>query len=293
MRGIIDLHTHSLITDGSYSPSEVVKNGYKNNVKVLALTDHDSVGGISAAVDEAKKYNIKVINGIEISALHKDGNMIHILGYGMNIYDKSFLKPYEKMRKAREATMENVLNILKEKHNLNIDINVLREKKLDNFISRHDIHKYIIDNNISDNSKYIWNTYLDPIPYEKGELMPIDEAISAICNSGGLAFLAHYNNKTTGLGRYNKKEIESHIKYLISLGLSGVERYYPTFVEEDEEFLDYIISKYNLLASGGTDYHGKYRVNNDIGIGDGSFCVEYDKVINIKKYFLCNHITEI
>ena len=200
----------------------------------------------------------------------------------MNIYDKVFLKAYEKMRKAREATMENVLNILKEKYNLDIDIDVLREKKLDSFISRHDIHKYIIDNNISNNSKYIWNTYLDPIPYEKNELIPIDEAISTIVNSGGLAFLAHYNNKTTGLGKYNKNEIENHIEYLKSLGLSGVERYYPTFTEEDEEFLDYITSKYNLLSSGGTDYHGEYRKNNDIGIGDGSFYVEFDKIKFIK-----------
>ena len=283
MRDIIDLHTHSLITDGSYSPRDVVKNAYNNNVKVLALTDHDSIGGISEAIEEANKFGIKIINGIEISALYKDGNMIHILGYGMNIYDKVFLKAYEKMRKAREATMENVLNILKEKYNLDIDIDVLREKKLDSFISRHDIHKYIIDNNISNNSKYIWNTYLDPIPYEKNELIPIDEAISTIVNSGGLAFLAHYNNKTTGLGKYNKNEIENHIEYLKSLGLSGVERYYPTFTEEDEEFLDYIISKYNLLLSGGTDYHGKYRVNNDIGIGNGSFGVEYGKVKFLEK----------
>ena len=282
MRDIIDLHTHSLITDGSYSPRDVVKNAYNNNVKVLALTDHDSIGGISEAIEEANKFGIKIINGIEISALYKDGNMIHILGYGMNIYDKVFLKAYEKMRKAREATMENVLNILKEKYNLDIDIDVLREKKLDSFISRHDIHKYIIDNNISNNSKYIWNTYLDPIPYGKNELIPIDEAISTIVNSGGLAFLAHYNNKTTGLGKYNKNEIENHIEYLKSLGLSGVERYYPTFTEEDEEFLDYITSKYNLLSSGGTDYHGEYRKNNDIGIGDGSFYVEFDKIKFIK-----------
>ena len=282
MRDIIDLHTHSLITDGSYSPRDVVKNAYNNNVKVLALTDHDSIGGISEAIEEANKFGIKIINGIEISALYKDGNMIHILGYGMNIYDKVFLKAYEKMRKAREATMENVLNILKEKYNLDIDIDVLREKKLDSFISRHDIHKYIIDNNISNNSKYIWNTYLDPIPYEKNELIPIDEAISTIVNSGGLAFLAHYNNKTTGLGKYNKNEIENHIEYLKSLGLSGVERYYPTFTDEDEELLDYITSKYNLLSSGGTDYHGEYRKNNDIGIGDGSFYVEFDKIKFIK-----------
>lgn len=293
MRGFIDLHTHSLITDGSYSPREVVKNAYKNNIKVLALTDHDSIGGISEATEEANNYDIKIISGIEISALHKDGNMIHILGYGMNIDDKSFLEPYEKMRKAREATMENVLNILREKHNLNIDIKILRENKLDRFISRHDIHKYIIDNNICDNSKEIWNTYLDPIPYEKDELIPIEEAILSIRNSGGLAFLAHYNNKTTGLGRYDKEGIESHIKYLISLGLSGVERYYPTFTKEDEEFLDYIILKYNLLSSGGTDYHGKYRKNNDIGIGNGSFCIEYEKIKFLKERFICDHITEI
>ena len=103
MKGIIDLHTHSLITDGSYSPREVVKNAYKNNVKVLALTDHDSIGGINEAIEEAKQFDIKVINGIEISALHKDGNMLHILGYGMNIYDKAFIEPYEKNEKSKRS----------------------------------------------------------------------------------------------------------------------------------------------------------------------------------------------
>ena len=275
MREKIDLHTHSLITDGSYSPRDVVKNAYKNNVKVLALTDHDSIGGIKEAQEESKKYGIEIINGIEVSALNRDGNMVHILGYGMDINSAEFLDSYLKMKKARESTMNNVLSILKERHKLDININILEEKKLDDFISRHDIHKYLIDNKICDNSKKIWNTYLDPIPYEKGELIPIDEAIRMIRNSGGLAFLAHYNHKTTSLGRYDKKQIEEEVKYLISLGLIGIERYYPTFTKEDQDFLDYLISKYNLLTSGGTDYHGKYRANNDIGIGDGSFYVLY------------------
>lgn len=283
MRNIIDLHTHSLITDGSCSPSDVVMNGYKNNVRVLALTDHDSIGGIEEARKVSQKYGIELINGIEISALYRDGNMIHILGLNIDINNKEFLAVYERMKKARESTMERVLSIIKEKHHIDIDINLLNERKLDKFISRHDIHKYIMDSGICRSSKEVWNIYLDPIPYEKDELIPIDETIDMIKKSGGLSFLAHYNHKTTSLGRYDKERIEEEIQYLISLGLNGVERYYPIFTEEDEEFLDYLINKYNLLCSGGTDYHGKYRSNNDVGIGDGGFYVPYNNSFLAKR----------
>lgn len=281
MVNLVDFHTHSLISDGSFSPSEIVKLAYKNNVKALALTDHDSIAGINEATMTANKYGISLIPGVEISALYPDGRMLHILGLGIDVNNKNFLTSYVKMKKARESSLPSILEYLKDNHNLNIDINILKEKKLDKFISRHDIHKYIIDNKICDNSKLIWNTYLDPIPYGKDELIPIAEAINMINKSGGISILAHYNNKN-GFWDLNKTEIEGHIKYLISLGLKGIEKYYPTFNDYDYKFINYLIEKYNLIPSGGTDFHGIYRANTDVGIGNGNFSVPYDIFDNIK-----------
>ena len=84
----------------------------------------------------------------------------------------------------------------------------------------------------------MWDKYLDIIPYGVGELMTEDTAISAIKKAGGLSFLAHYN-KTIGFGGLDNFSIEKEIKHLIDLGLDGIERYYPSYKEEDYKFLDY------------------------------------------------------
>lgn len=280
MKRIIDLHTHSYISDGASTPKEVIKSAYKNNVSVIALTDHDSFAGIKEASDAAKEYGITLINGIELSALYEDGRILHILGIGIDIENQDFLKSYYKMKKAREAGIPNILKHISIHQGLNIDINVLKERALDEYLARYDIHRYIIENKICTDGQVVWNRYLDPIPYEKDELLPVEEVLDIIKKAGGISFLAHYN-KEIGLGGFTKIEMEEHFKYLISKGLNGVERYYPSFNEEDHEFLNYLIEKYNLLASGGTDFHGTNRLGIDVGIGAGDMLIPYSLYENI------------
>lgn len=274
MENFIDLHTHSYISDGSCSPTEVVKAAKKNNLRAIALTDHDSIAGLKEALISAQKYNIEIIPGIEISSLYKNGIIIHILGLGIDMNNKYFLSSYTKMKKARENSVPKILQILKNKHGLIIDINDLYKARYDEYLSRYDIYRYILENKICMESQKIWDIYLDPIPYEQDELISVNEAIEMIHQAGGLSFLAHYNKKI-GLGNFNNYEIEKHIQYLLSLGLNGVERYYPSFNNNDYKFLDYLINKYNMSYSGGTDYHGSNRDDIDIGVGDGTLKIPY------------------
>ena len=80
MRDGIDLHTHSNISDGSCTPKELIDVAIKENIKAIALTDHDNIGGIEEASIAAKEKNIDFLAGIEISSLYKNGRVIHILG---------------------------------------------------------------------------------------------------------------------------------------------------------------------------------------------------------------------
>lgn len=280
MEKIIDLHTHSYVSDGACSPKEVIEAAYKNNVKAIALTDHDSIAGIKEIREVSKSYNIEILAGIEFSVLYKDGRILHILGLGIDIKNKDFLKSYCRMKEIREAGVPNILKHILIHHGLNIDINTLKSRAVDEYLSRYDIYGYIIDNKICTNGQAVWDKYLDPIPYEKGELLEVDEVLKIIKQAGGLSFLAHYN-KEIGLGGLNKTEIKEHLNYLISLGLDGIERYYPSYKEEDHEFLDYLINKYNLLASGGTDFHGSTRKGIDIGIGNGNMAIPYSLYKNL------------
>ena len=124
MENLIDLHTHSYISDGSCSPTDVIKAAKKNKLKAISLTDHDSIAGLKEAKIAAEDSNIELINGIEISALYKDGRLLHILGLGIDIHNEYFLNSYNKMKKAREKSVPKILKHIENNHGLSIDINI-------------------------------------------------------------------------------------------------------------------------------------------------------------------------
>lgn len=271
----IDLHTHTIFSDGGCTPEELINVAVRNNVKAIALTDHDNIEGIDEAAILAKANNVDFLSGIEISCLYNDGRIVHILGIGINSNNKEFLDTYNKMKQARQQQVKLILSKIKQQ-GIDIDIEELREKALGPYLGRHDIFRYFIRNKLCNTPQEVWDKYLDLIPYGENELIKVEDAIRIIKSAGGLSFLAHYN-KPIGFGGLSNEGIEEEIKYLIDLGLDGVERYYPSFNEADYKFLDYLIEKYDLMVSGGTDYHGKNRPEIELGSGkDGNLFVPYD-----------------
>lgn len=276
----IDLHVHSYLSDGTCSPKKMIELAAKIDIKAVSLTDHDCIDGIDEASKRASELGVDFLNGIELSALYKDGRKLHILGLGIDINNSEFLKIYTRMKVAREENIQEILKKIK-KQGISIDIDVLKQNSLNQYLDRYDIHRYFTRNGICNNAQEICDKYLDPIPYEKNELLTAEEAIEIIKSSGGLSFLAHYNKKI-GLNGFTKTEMEANIKYLIDTGLDGVERYYPSYNKEDREFLDYIINKYGISFSGGTDFHGENRPDISLGTGNGNMLIPYSVYENIK-----------
>lgn len=279
MKKIIDLHVHSNISDGTLTPKEIVNLAIKDNISAVALTDHDSVEGVKALSIEATKNNFKFLTGIEISCEYGKGRILHLLGLGIDIDNVKFIKPYEEMKEARELGVNVVLKFIKNK-GIDLTLDDLKELATNKYIDRYTIHRYFIKNNICNNAQEVWDKYLDPVPYEKGELIKVEDAIRIIKESGGVSILAHYNKKI-GLYGYTESEKEEYIKYLVGKGLDGVERYYPSFTNNDYKFLDYIINKYSLVYSGGSDFHGENREDIKLGIGNGDLSIEYKVYENI------------
>lgn len=277
----IDLHVHSYMSDGTCSPKEVIELAAKENVKAISLTDHNSIEGLDIAAKTALEHDIEFLDGIELTTAYKDGRKLHILGLGIDIKNQQFLKVYNRVKTARENSIEEILKILK-KQSINIDINDLREHSLNQALDRYDIHKYFIRNGICTDAQEIWDKYLNPIPYGEDEKIYVEEAIDTIKEAGGISFLAHYNKKI-GMGGLTKDEMEKNIKYLIDMGLNGVEKYYPSFKNDDIEFLDYLINKYNISFSGGSDFHGKNRPEASLGIGNNNSPIPYNVYENIIK----------
>jgi len=169
------------------------------------------------------------------------------------------------MKEARQEGVKHLLSEIK-KQGVDIPIEELKDKALGEYLDRYDIFRYFTRNKMYTTAQGIWDKYLDPVPYGDKELIKVEDAIKIIKEARGLSFLAHYN-KTMGFAGLNAQEMEKEISYLVSLGLDGVERYYPTFNEEDHKYLDYLIEKYNLMCSGGADYHGSNRPEIKLGRG--------------------------
>ncbi|WP_243184242.1 hypothetical protein ACUH7Y_14065 [Clostridium beijerinckii] len=149
-------------------------------------------------------------------------------------------------------------------------------------MDRYDIYSYFLKEKICTKPQDIWDKYLDPIPYGPYELMDVRKAIEIIKDANGLSFLAHYSKKI-GFSGYSNTEIEEKVLRLINYGLDGLEEYYPDFTEENRFFAKSLINKYNLLSSGGTDYHGKNRIDIELGKGYKNLDIPYEIFKKIKK----------
>ncbi|PRR83633.1 PHP domain-containing protein [Clostridium vincentii] len=143
----IDLHTHTNISDGACTPKELIEVAVKENIKAIALTDHDNIAGVEEAAMFAKNNNIDFLKGIEISTLYKDGRILHILGIGIDLYNEEFLCAYNEMREARDQGIKPILVEIK-KQGIIIEIEELRKKAVGKYLDRYDVYRYFIENKI-------------------------------------------------------------------------------------------------------------------------------------------------
>lgn len=279
MGDIIDLHVHSYISDGTFSPDEIINMAYKKGIKAIALTDHDSIEGNYEAEKEASRFKIDFLRGIEISCIYNKKRLLHIIGLGIDTTNSTFLDLYNKVKKAREESVSKILLILQERQ-INIDINILKKRCLKKNLDRYDIYRYFMEEGLCSNAQEVWDKYLDPIPYESSELIGAEEAIKIINKAGGISILAHYCKKI-GFQGCTKSDTEFFIKDLVNSGLNGMELYYPSYTRQDIDTADYLIKKYNLIVSGGTDFHGENRPNIALGTGDNNLAIPYSVYTNI------------
>ena len=261
---LIDLHTHSFYSDGEYSPDELIKLAIQNNIKTLALTDHDTLLGIKNI--NYSGDDIKIIEGIELSAKVDKGRM-HILGYNI---DKDNKQLNEKMDELRDNSLHSVLSLmeqLKQDYNIRFKYDDIKDLVNSNHnLGRPDLAKLCIKYNFAVNVQDAFDKYLIPAhdkcrKTNKG--IDYKECIRLIVNSGGIPVLAH--PKTLLL---NEEELTSLLEDMIKHGLKGIEVYHSSHTQEEIELYTKLANKFNLLISGGSDYHGP-TVKPSINLGTG------------------------
>ncbi|TDT68106.1 hypothetical protein EV215_1827 [Hypnocyclicus thermotrophus] len=255
---MIDLHIHTTASDGTLSPIELVKYAKQKNLSVIAITDHDSISALEEAILEGKKKNITVIPGIEFSTEY-NYKEVHILGYFIDYTNEELIKTINSLKNERINRTYKIIEKLNI-NNINISMEDIEKEAKGDVISRMHISNVLLKKNYVSTKAEAFEKYLGigKSAYIKRKLTPL-KAIEIIKNSGGLAVLAH--PKLIHLE--NEKEF---ISLLAQNKLDGIESYYPGFSSSDVDRYINFCNIYNLIPTGGSDFHGHNRLTSDLNM---------------------------
>lgn len=257
---LIDLHAHSFMSDGSYSPRDLIKLSVCLKIDVLALCDHDTTAGISEFLAYGKDNNLTTIPGIELSATWKKG-ACHIVGLGMKTYNKILEKTLLEIRDSRDNRNEHIIKKLNQLH-INITSEELEKFAGGEVVSRPHIAQIMLRKGLVHSVQEAFDKYLakgQPAYVDRYRLEP-ENAVELLHNAGALPILAHPSQL-----RISIEETETFVKKLKSHGLAGIEIYTP--YTPDKYITDYlaIAQRNGLYISGGSDFHGESKPDHILG----------------------------
>ena len=250
----VDLHTHTLRSDGVLEPVELVRVAAASGVTTLAITDHDSLAAYRELIlGRAMPAAIELIPGVEINALAKgiplaEGEL-HILGFGMDQADEAFEAALAKQRSARRLRFERTITRLREigmpvdTHLTHIDLT------RDDALGRPTIARALIAGGYATSVEDAFNRLIGwgGPGYVARDGMGPREAIDAIRAAGGVPVLAHFSEAPSQMAL---------LRQLKEIGLAGLEVYYISFDRDTVELVGAVARRLGLLATGGSDYHG-------------------------------------
>lgn len=277
----IDLHVHTLYSDGVYSPEKVVDTAIDVGLQAISLTDHDNILSYKVAQDYIKEKNLvdklEVIQGVEINTLYKNYE-VHILGYFMDTNNSDFKNLLKTQQNARVAQTKEIITLLAKKEGIRIKYeDIQKQVAPGGSIGRPHIAKAIANvggtsNVIEAYAKYINDSSHVYVP--RKTVTPYD-AVEIIYGAGGIPVIAH---------PYDIDIAEKLIKNLMSCGLRGIEAYHRKHSPACVEYFSSMAEELGLIVTGGSDFHAPNALNGQVVLGK-NFVPEwiYDKLMNEKR----------
>lgn len=279
---MIDLHIHTTCSDGTDTVIELLKKAEEKNLKVISITDHNTVKAyeILEEVDVIKYYTGKIIVGVELNT--KMLNVpIEILGYGFDYkkiktyLEKTYLSAVERNKLEFKRLYEKCV-----KAGIKIDSTSIEQydgskyasKAIHAEIQKHEENKKYISEDCWENSNLFYRKYMsnpECILYvDIDDIIPdFETAANIIRECGGIVFLPH-------IFEY-KENSEKILEYILSnYSIDGMECYYTTFSKEQNERLIKLCEERELYMSGGSDYHGTFKPDVELGTGYGTLQIE-------------------
>lgn len=256
MNHFADLHIHTYYSDGSQSPSAVVEEACHAGLACIAVTDHDTMSGVPEAMEAGAKWGVEVVAGIELST-EMAGKDIHVLGYFLDLQNMTLQNKLQEFRNTRTSRIAAMIENLKKEGIDNISLEEIQAKVKTDALGRPHLAHELIEKGWAANPGEVFSKYLGDqcAAYVAKHKQSPFEAIELIRQAGGVSVLAHpmITNRDELLGQ------------LVEAGLGGIEVYYPNIPDAVVIYYEGIARKHNLVMTGGSDAHGKYKHNTWIG----------------------------
>ena len=258
----IDLHAHTTASDGSLSPTELVHKAVAARLAALAVTDHDTIGGLAEAQGEASRVGLDLVTGVELS-VEDAGGRFHLLGYLFRSDDGPMQSALTQLRTQRAARNEQIAERIKEL-GLPVTMDDVRAEAGDgDVIARPHFAQALLKKGVVNSVQDAFDRYLatgKPLYQPKEVLSPAD-AIAMIHAAGGLAVMAH-----PGLVPLSATGLDKRVTELTeSAGMDGIEAYYSQHGQADTERFLALAARLNLLVTGGSDFHGTPKPHVTLG----------------------------
>ena len=252
-----DLHTHTTASDGQYAPAELVGLAKQRGLSVLAVTDHDTIAGVDEAQRVGSALGVQVIRGVELSA--KEHPNCHILGYGFRDGETELARLCEQFRAGRDERKYKIVEFLRGK-GVDVELSEVEELAGGEVIARPHFAQVMVKHGYVSTNREAFDRYLDTEEFRqrvkrfKADAKTCVETIKA---AGGKVSLAHPYQ----MGLLDD-ELDVLVGQLKGWGLDAIECYYPKYTPEQQAFYLRLLEKYQLHATGGSDFHGE-RVKPD------------------------------
>lgn len=259
---------HSTFSDGSFTPAELVDKAGETGLDAIALTDHDTIDGVVELQSAAAKRQLETVSGVELSAEYSPGTM-HILGYHVDIENEALRSKLEWIKGKRANRNREILEKLNA-IGLDLEWEEVAAYAGSDVVGRPHFAQAMIARGYCSGKQEAFDKYLakgQKAYVNRARLDPA-ECIELIRNAGGVAVLAHPVTLKLSNGKLREKVAE-----LVGLGLGGLECYYSKFSAKESEYISRLAREFDLVVTGGTDFHGASSPDIRMGSGFGNLSI--------------------
>ena len=253
-----DLHIHTTASDGVFTPSKVVLRAKQKGVQLLAITDHDTVEGLTEACDCAQAQGIQLIPGVELSAGGQAE--VHVLGYGVSAKNARLCKFLSDMQNERLHRAATILEHLK-KLNMPLNLDEITDET-NSALGRPLIARAMVNRGYVHSVQQAFDQYLNQgrPAYVARKKLDVADAVTLLKEVGAVPVLAH-----PSLIRMAAADLKNAVHDWLDAGLMGVEIYHPAMTQYDRMYWLSFARKHDLLVTGGSDFHAIGDKHADIG----------------------------